>query len=303
MTVLTIPKPEHGTDEWLALRWHDPVTGLKRISASNAAAVHGEHKYMSQAALAAMLLQPEPPTAGPMTDAQARGHTLEPALIGYLNEQVDHDVTAEHDVMYVAGRLIATIDAKVTSGSRLLGCGEVKTTVELFDGTLPRTWHWQGVQQAICTGTDTIWWAVLDGRLRLSTLVQTVTDDDKAQHTKACEEFLSWIDMGVMPPDCAPTADDIAVIHPQHTADKAVEVDDAVLAAVRELDIARRRIKEWQAKEKTAKDAVAVALGDAEIGTHAGVPVVAWKTQTKASYTVKASTTRVMRVLEKGDQQ
>ena len=47
----TIPKPTHGSQDWLNLRWANEK-GEKRITASVAAAIHGEHKYTTPADLA-----------------------------------------------------------------------------------------------------------------------------------------------------------------------------------------------------------------------------------------------------------
>ena len=53
--IFQIPKPQHGSQEWLLARWKNK-DGKKLISASNAAAVHGEHKYMTPGDLATELL-------------------------------------------------------------------------------------------------------------------------------------------------------------------------------------------------------------------------------------------------------
>ena len=54
----TINKPQHGSKEWLEVRWRDH-NGLSRIAASSAAAVHGEHEYMTAGDLATELLAEE----------------------------------------------------------------------------------------------------------------------------------------------------------------------------------------------------------------------------------------------------
>lgn len=298
MTTFTIPKPEHGSADWLRVRWVDDTTGLKRVSASNAAAVHGEHRYTTKAALAAELLAVEPPQPKQATEAMARGNTLEPALISWLGQQLaDQNMTVHvaDDVMYVAGRMIATLDAVVFDGP-LAAPGECKTTKDLWRGELSPTWHWQGVQQAICTDSDIVWWAILDGDLRLHLHRQDVTADDKRAHTTAVEEFLSWIDMGVFPPDASPSAADIATVYPQAEAGSSVAFSDDDMQWISELRQAKAEVKKWQAAEKAAQGEIARLLGDAETGLHNGQPVVTWKTQTRAEYTVAASTSRVMRL-------
>lgn len=299
MSLLRIPKPPHGSAEWLRLRWVDDITGLKRISASAAAAVHDAHKFTSRAALAAMLLAPEPPQPVAPTEAMTRGNTLEPALITHLGDVIRPQglrVEPADSHMFVAGRLIATLDCEVWEGTEFMGPGECKTTKDYWSGVLPLTWKWQGVQQAICTNSDIVWWCILDGDLRLHTHLQTVSEDDKQQHTSAVEDFLSWIDMGTFPPDASPTAADIAQAYPQASPGSSIEFTAADMEIVAQLRIAKENVKRWQAEEKDCQAHIASVLCDAETATFNGDTVLTWKTQNKAAYTVKESTSRVMRL-------
>lgn len=292
MSTFRIPKPRHGSDEWHLVRWHDPDTRLKRISASVAAAVHGQHKYMSKAALAAMLLAPEPPRESESTAPQERGHRLEQALVQFAADNLkQHMIVGDLGEMYVAGRLIATLDAAgfrtAVRDPQPVFSVECKTDNDYFAGVLSPTWHWQGVQQAICTGTDEVWWSILDGRLAFHLFHQPVTAADKVAHAQACEDFLGWIDMGVMPPDCEPTAADIATVHPWHVEGKTVELDEMAVAALDEYVAAASAEKRAKARRESAKSAIAAALQDAETGTMFGHPVVTWKSNKNGVRTLR----------------
>jgi hypothetical protein len=70
----TVPKPPHGSQEWLNARWQGP--NGKRITASVAAAVHGEHRFTTPADLAAELLASSPPCAEGTKQSNATRHSL-----------------------------------------------------------------------------------------------------------------------------------------------------------------------------------------------------------------------------------
>ncbi len=76
---------------------------------------------------------------------------------------------------------------------------ELKTYNKRWTGQLSRTWYWQGVQQAICTGSNEINWIIFDSDLQLQFHTQTVTSDEKQIHIEAARKFLGFIDMGMMP--------------------------------------------------------------------------------------------------------
>ena len=94
----TIPKPTHGSQDWLNLRWANEK-GEKRITASVAAAIHGEHKYTTPADLAVELLAATPPVPTEQNDAMRRGTILEGPLMGWAGE-ILNDFIVEPAEMY-----------------------------------------------------------------------------------------------------------------------------------------------------------------------------------------------------------
>jgi len=285
MTVHTIPKPAHGSTEWLNIRWADPTTGMRRISASAAAAVHAEHRYTTPADLASELLAPNPPTPKPTSPAMDRGNALEPALLAWAGEQLGETIVTP-DELYVAGRLIATLDGIWGAPDAPDGVVEAKTSRDRWTGTLPSTWMWQGVQQAICADVDTIWWVILDGELDLHLFQQEVNTWEKQHHTQKCEEFLAAIDMGFAPPFVSFTYSHVTQQHPE-PCEVSVDLPEQAASMIARLAAAKHKLAEAREQEDALKADVARMLGDAEVGKLDGRPVVSWRSQVRSGFDTK----------------
>ena len=147
-----VQKPLHGSMEWLMLRHRDD-SGWVRVSASEAAAVHGEHRFKTKYGLAAEKLLPEPvPTE--TTRAMQRGNWLEEAVIGWLGQDIGQKICTP-EVMYTfddkGACMIATLDGYVgEEQSAPKSIVEIKTYNREFDpygdcgegyGPLPAYWH------------------------------------------------------------------------------------------------------------------------------------------------------------------
>jgi predicted phage-related endonuclease len=284
MNTFTVPKPPHGSAEWLAVRWKNK-DGLSRISASNAAAVHGEHKYLTPARLAAELLQAEAPLPQEVNRAMQRGNTLEEPIRIWAGQLLGTVLTVPC-VMYcfedAAVRLIATIDAIGEAGEVC----EIKTMRGRWNGQLPRMWYWQGVQQAICCGRDSITWVIFDSDLDLQFCVQRVTSDEKQIHLDKCREFLAAIDMGMVPDWIVTTFEDLQIMHPTGN-NTSVELDRRSAGLVSTYLEHMRVAEQFEQKAKEAKARLCELLGDAEFGTVDGEVVVTWRTTTRSMFDTK----------------
>ena len=127
----SIPKPAHGSVEWLrARKWRN---GETLVAASDCAAVHGEHRFKTMAQLAVELLDSADPVPTAPNAAMERGNRLEPVLLHWVSEELGQRVSSP-DRMFGYGRLVATLDG-LTAGGDIVEC---KTTVKRFDGVLPR---------------------------------------------------------------------------------------------------------------------------------------------------------------------
>jgi len=318
MELTRIPKPEHGSLEWLRAR-HKDERGLARISASVAACVHNEHEFQSAADLAVELLAPEP-TETQTTAAMERGNRLEPVLIEWASSLMGNTLQTPSEMFCYseAGvRLIATLDAVDEQG----GVVEVKTTRRRWNGVLPRYWYWQGVQQAICTGTDVITWVIFDSDLELHTHEQRVTSDEKRIHIEACREFLGQIDMGFIPESAEMSYDNVVDLfrnRPDEDDKNFVELDADIVLLVMRLDDIKKKKQALSESEDAIKAEIGMMLGDREMGLYDGNTVVSWKHTSRKTFDLKrfeaehpaladkfrkTTTTRTMRIHYKGEQQ
>ena len=282
----TVSKPTHGSQEWLKVRWKDEQ-GRARISASVASSIHGANKYTSLADLCTELLAKEPPKPKEINAAMDRGNRLEPVILEWFAELEGIKVTTP-DVMYAfctedgAVRLIATLDGMTEDGTPV----EVKTTTRKWDGKLPEMWYWQGVQQAICTGTNKIEWAVFDSAQELHRYTQTVTSDEMATHINACRAVLSCIDADDFPEWVMLDYKHAEELNP-NSSTKSVELPDGSAILFEQLDKLKSMKSAVEEQESKLKAQIGMFLEDADTGTIDGKKVVTWKTQTRDSFDMK----------------
>lgn len=280
-----VEKPEHGSAEWLRIRWADKQ-GNRRISASVAAAVHGEGKYTSAADLASELLADNPPAPLPPTKDMERGNRMEPMLIQWAADMEGITLTTP-DVMYVYEdgpcRMIATLDAIDPNGIPY----EVKSTRKRWDGKLPRHWHWQGVQQAICAGSTSVEWIIFDGDMDLIRHTQFISSDDMELHKQRVREFLSAIDDGNLPDMVTLEYSMLEKMYPD-SQPKTVELTQDQANVVSQLITVQEMIKGLEDQESKLKAEIGAVLQDAEHASYNGEAMVSWKTVKRTSLDTKA---------------
>ena len=310
-----IVKPAHGSIEWLRMR-HRDEDGRPVISASDAAAVHGEHRFKTRHQLFAEKQLPEPPIS--ITNAaMERGNRLEPVIREWAGDRLGVRLV-EPRYMYAIENdmapMLATLDAVdeysyENQPEKPAVVVEIKTYNREWDGVLPRYWYWQGVQQALCANVETITWAVFDATLSLHLYEQHVTEDEALQHIRAVQDFVFWLRMGEPNPEWPATYDDIVATYPEASSGVADLSEYAHLLG--ELKDVQARKKEMSATEDELKAKIAGLLGDADTGTVDGATVVTWKNQSRTSFDskgfsadhpdlaekyTKSSTFRVLRV-------
>ena len=308
----TIPKPPHGSQNWLNARWKNE-DGLARITASVAAVVHNEHRFTTPADLAVELLAKTPPVPKEQNDAMRRGTILEAPLMGWAGEILNETIIEPSELYCYEEpgvRLLATMDGRSMSGKFY----ELKTYNKRWTGQLSRTWYWQGVHQAICTGSHEIHWIIFDSDLQLQFHTQTVTSDEKQLHIEAARKFLGFIDMGMMPDIADPTYDNASTLYPEGYGNTVV-LGHEVYASLERLAQAREQKKQAEAVEELIKGELAMLLQDAEYGAIDGTQVVSWKNSSRTSFDTKrfeqehpalaekfrkTSTFRTMRIIAKG---
>lgn len=282
-----IPKPPHGSAEWLAVRWKNQA-GEARVSASVAAAVHDAHPYVSKTDLAVELLAYEAPQPQEQNAAMKRGTTLEAPIRGWAAELlgvtlVEPEVLFCHDEPGV--RLIATLDSQDETGRVY----EQKTYNKLWRGELLPYWYWQGVQQAICADVSEITWIIFDSSLDLHFHVQKVSSDEKQVHIEAVRRFLAQIDMGMMPDDTVLEYRHTAELYPkaQGGVDNTRELGMDALVLVERLLLAKEQLANAEAAESLAKAELCDMLKDSEYGTIQDELVCTWKNGSRTSFDQK----------------
>lgn len=309
----TVQKPPHGSQEWLNVRWKD-ADNRSRISASVAGAVHGENPFTSVADLAFDLLAANAPEPKEPTQAMERGNRLEPFILQWYADMGGLELTTPDQMYcYDDGRanLIATLDAVDANGIPY----EIKTSTRRWDGMLPRYWYWQGVQQAICTGSDTINWIIFDSAMQIHTYEQFVSSDEKQIHIDACARFLDYIHNGQMPPDAVPEYKHAEMWYPESSM-VATELPEEALSVLTWLEEVRESKRELEKKEDELKASIALLLGEADTGRINGETVVTWRSNKRSSIDTKQlqidhpvlcekykkeTSYRVMKITKKGD--
>lgn len=286
-----IRKPKHGSPEWLRVR-HRNEDGYPVISASDAAAVHGEHRFKTMHQLFAEKLAADPPVSQ-TNDAMERGNRLEPTIRDWAGDKLDTRL-CEPQFMYAVEsgvcQMIATLDAvdefsyEQSQYPQLVV--EIKTYNREWDGNLPRYWYWQGVQQAICAKVNSITWAVFDATLSLHLHVQEVSEEEKTAHIQAVQDFCWWLSVGEPNPEWPVSYNDVVAMYPEANPKSVDLTSNSHLFS--ELADIQFQIKELQSIEAELKGKIGALLGDAEVGTVNGATIVTWKNQSRSSFDSKA---------------
>lgn len=306
----TIPKPTHGSADWLLARWRDEHDRVV-FGASDAPALMNASPYKTRGDLFVDKLQR--PAVQETNAVFHRGNVLEPALVAEA-ARVLGIAAVTPELIYCSDRFRISLDG-VDSEVDPAVVIEAKTTTRYrVDGAddLPPEWLWQAWAQTAVTGAP-VWFSVLDRDMKIS-VFETPTNERAVEALlEEAEIFAALVEAGSLPDALDDfSADHIAVIaKPEPTR---IELPAEALMIVEQLDFARSMKKTAEQEEKDARDALARFLGSNEIGTVAGTDVVSWKQQKGRSrvdtralleaypdlreqFTVTGEPIRVMRVL------
>lgn len=306
----TIPKPEHGSEDWLIARWRDEHDRVV-FGASDAPALMNASPYKSRGDLFVDKLQR--PVVQESNPVFHRGNVLEPVLVAEAARVLGISAVTP-DLMYCRDRFRISLDG-VDDPADPAVVIEAKTTTRYRVSTaddLPPEWLWQAWAQTLVTGAP-VYFAVLDRDMRLS----VIETPDKPEAIDALMEeaeiFGALVDSGEMPPTLDDfSADQIASIVKAEPS--RIELPTEALSLVEQLVLARGLRKTAEQEEAQAKDALARMLATNEVGSIGGMDVVSWKQQggksrldTRAlleahpelrdQFTVTGAPFRVMRVL------
>lgn len=289
----TIPKPEHGSIEWLRLRQRDE-TGYPVVSASEAAAVHSEHRFKTKWALAADKIANEPEITE-TNRAMERGNRLEPVILQWVSDEIGKPIITP-DVMHAVtsggASLIATLDGIVGDQENPDRVVEIKTYSRQWDenadidgyGPLPAYWFWQGVHQAACAGVDEILWGIFDSTLDLHLYTQKMDNSIIGKHVGRVSDFCRHVATGNIPHEWEHTYDDVA--KSSRINEDVANLDDHQQLLVQLLTVQAEK-KELAAAEDELKAELALLLDGSTVGTVGGTEAVTWKQQSRSGFDSK----------------
>jgi len=288
MSRSTIPKPPHGSLEWLRIRHRDEV-GLPVVSASEAAAVHGMHRFKSKYGLAMDKLADEPEVTE-TNRAMDRGNRLEPVIIEWAADDLGIELVSP-PIMYQCqdgfASMVATLDA--VDAKSPVAMPEVVVEIKTYNrewspANMPAYWWFQGVQQAICAGVDTIHWAIFDNTLDLHIHEQHVDAEDKEMHIEAVGQFCKQVSTGTIPSDWQASYSEVA----SHARDNDAVADltdhASVIYALQEVQAEKRELND---REDELKAKLGIILDGCESGVIGNKEVVTWKQRSRTSFDAK----------------
>lgn len=264
MALATIPKPTE-RPAWLKAR--HPF-----FNASDAACLYSAHPHRDLADVVVDKMAPEPVDNG-QTEAMDRGDRLEPVLLDWLGDRLGVQILTP-EVLYVNGRLMATLDGEPVGADDVWA--EAKSTREHWD-EVPGHVYWQMVGQAAASGKREGWCVWIDAELRFKHAKVTPAPEHVADVLARAEQFMAFVDMGLMPEGVELGVEHLATMFPAPEVGKWVTLDESGRVAVVRWERLRTERIAIEKREALAKDEVARLLTDAEGAKFKGLPIVTWR--------------------------
>ncbi len=272
----TIPKPADRV-AWLQAR-HSYLT------ASDVATLYSAHPYRTLADVAVDKLGPPPREDNEPTDAMDRGNRLEPVLLDWFGDQHGVKVITP-DVLYVNGRLLATLDGEIVGNDDELV--EAKSTSQRWEEP-PEHVRWQIVAQCAASGRRAGWCVWLDSSMRLQEQLIVPDPAEIADVLERSAAFMAFIDLGMTPEGVELRAEHIAAMYPEPDEGSTVELDNLGFCEVVAWEQCRQVRLAAEKAEADAKDVVARLLLDHEGARYDGRLVATWKAVARQSLDTKA---------------
>ena len=271
-----IPKPKHGSKEWLLARWRDDL-GRCVFGASDIPALMNASPYKTRAELFAdKLNEPQEQVESAIF---RRGNLLEKPLLEAASYELGFEFFTP-DTIYRDGRLSVSLDG-VDNWIQPELIIEAKTTTRysIYDqNDLPTEWCWQGWAQQAVLGCP-VWFSVLDRDLKISVVELPKNKAAIDALRLEAEVFGEWVDNNTPPLDEINnfSAENIARIW--RATPTMVELDATAAQLVIDLEKARAASKEANDAEARIKDALAQMMLNHEIGVFNGQKILSWQQQ------------------------
>lgn len=272
-----IPKPLHGSEEWLRLR-HRDSEGKCTFGASEAAALMGCSPYTSRGDLFAAKMGA--PIVSKETEAFRRGNLLEPVLIAEASRMLGvHIETPE--MMYRKGRFTATLDGVDDELSPAVVV-EAKTTTRYRvndQEDLPQEWLWQGWAQSFVTGAKVVFIVFdQDQRFRLIDLPENAGAIEWLEEEAV--RFGEAVDNGEVPSDELMNELNYEQIgRIWRATPSTIELPVEAVDLLADYEACSQLVDEYSKQLDECKNRLARLLLTNEIGTLDGQQVVTWKEQ------------------------
>jgi putative phage-type endonuclease len=305
--------------EWLAER-------RKGLGGSDVAALLGLDPYLTPVGLWMDKRGLTDPTEE--TDAMARGNYLEDAVLDrYLAELPDNVVSVHKQVALVAGEdgwRRGNMDARVVHGPAdpfLKRCVEIKT---LSRSSWRHGWGAPGSDEVPDrTMCQAQWYASMDDSDDIHVVACVIPDNPDRVLGRSAEKVVAMSEIHVYPiarnaqleaalinraqtwwqrhiiggkPPQATDASDVMRLYPTTVSGEVVTVDQELRLYMEDYALATKLKRDAEKRCRELRDTILVRAKAAEaIVDTDGVPLLTCKSQERASYTVKASTSRVLR--------
>lgn len=273
-TMKKVPKPADRM-EWKRTR--HPYVG-----ASDASCLYGANPWKSLADLCVEKMQDDP-DPDLTSEAIDRGHRLEPFLLQWWGDKHGLEVITP-DELFVCGRLMATLDG-IPVGTEDDWI-EAKTTNQRWS-EVPEHVHHQVVAQAAASGKKRCFVVALDADMKFKEWEIEPTEEEVGDLLNRVEKFWNYLDLGMTPPEAEFTAEHIVKIHPTHTPESFVDLDEDGFQLIVEWEQLRQARLAAEDAEKQAKDAVARLIAEHEGARFDGHVIATFKAQRRTSFDTK----------------
>lgn len=264
----TIPKPAD-RNEWLEAR-----RGF--FNASATAILWDRHPFQSPGDYATIKLTGNEQAP---TRAMERGTRFEEVVARWWADD-HHCKLVEPDVLYVKGRVMATVDRMVESLDPVFGEVAAGTPVEIKTTARPMRdvpQYWVDQCQAIMYATAApemvlVW---LDSTMEVRWQAVLADFEFGVELARRADEFMSSIDLGVAPDWIEFSYDNLVALHPHPKG--RLELDEEGAELVARLDIVRAIRRDAEADEEAVREQLARLLQGNEAGSWQGHDVITWK--------------------------
>jgi len=271
-----IPKPKHGSKEWLLTRWRDEE-GRCVFGASDIPALMNASPYKTRAELFAdKLNEPEEQADSAIF---RRGNLLEKPLLEAASEELGCNFFTPNNIYRDRGLSVSLDGVDNSIEPQVVIEAKTTTRYSIYDqNDLPQEWLWQGyAQQAVLDCP--VYFSVLDRDLKISVVELPLNRAAIDSLRLETEIFGEWVDKKTPPMDEINnfSADDIARIWKATPTIIELDLIGAQLAS--DLEKARAASKQANDAEARIKDLLAQIMLSHEIGLFEGHKVISWQQQ------------------------